>query len=199
MLPDSVKNWYIDLVDPATRFLVKHRIQPNLLTTIGFIINVVAAIFIFRNSLVYGGILILIGGTFDIFDGRVARATGLSSSFGSFYDSTLDRFSEIIIYLSLLNYFIVHGEPMMGHIILVAMGGALMVSYTRARAEALDFTCLVGFLQRAERVLFLGFGAIIGKGGLIVAIYVVAVLSVFTAIQRMFHIYVSSRKSTTDE
>ncbi len=194
MLPESLKEWYINLVDPATRFLVKHRIQPNLLTTIGFIINVVAAIFIFRDSLIYGGILILIGGTFDIFDGRVARATGLSSSFGSFYDSTLDRFSEIILYLSLLYHFVSHGDPMTGHMILLAMGGALMVSYTRAKAEALGFKCLVGFMQRPERVVFLGFGAIVGRVGLVVAIYLVAILSVFTALQRMFHIYFTSRK-----
>ena len=203
MLPDSVKDWYVDLVDPATRFLVRHRIQPNLLTTVGFVITTLAAVLIFQDSLLFGGILILVGGTFDIFDGRVARATGLSSHFGSFYDSTLDRFSEIIIYLSLLYYFESNGDGWTRYVILTAMGGALMVSYTRARAEALGFSCLVGFLQRPERVVFLGFGAIVGaivgKIGLNVAVYMVAVLSVFTALQRIFHVYFSSRKGLSEE
>jgi CDP-diacylglycerol--glycerol-3-phosphate 3-phosphatidyltransferase len=198
MLPDSVKDWYVDLLNPVTQYLVRHRIQPNLLTTIGFLINTVAAVSIFRDSLFTGGLLILVGGTFDVFDGRVARATGLTSSFGSFYDSTLDRISEIIIYLSLLNYFVSQGDPWTGYAILTAMGGALMVSYTRARAEALGFSCLVGFLQRPERVVFLGFGAILGRIGLTVAIYLVAVLSAFTAFQRMFHVYLSSRSSHTE-
>ena len=194
MLPDSIKDWYVNLVDPATRFLVRKRIQPNLLTTIGFVLSTLAAVYIFRDDLLIGGILILIGGTFDIFDGRVARATGMNSSFGAFYDSTLDRFSEIIIYLSLLNWFATHGDVWTGYVILTAMGGALMVSYTRARAEALGFKCLVGFLQRPERVVFIGFGAIFGRISLIVAIYVVALLSVFTALQRVFHVYSVSRQ-----
>jgi CDP-diacylglycerol--glycerol-3-phosphate 3-phosphatidyltransferase len=199
MLPDSVKDWYIDLVDPMTRFLVRHRIQPNLLTTIGFLISVAGAVLIFQDSLRVGGILVLLGGTFDVFDGRVARATGRSSRFGSFFDSTMDRFSEIIIYLSLLNYYVAHGDPWNGRVILVAMGGALMVSYTRARAEALDFQCLVGFLQRPERVVFLGFGAVIGKPALTGALYLVAMLSVFTAIQRVYHVFVSSREDSAGE
>ncbi len=195
MLPDSIKEWYVNLVDPATRFLVKHRIQPNLLTTVGFVLSTLAAIYIFQGSLLIGGILILIGGTFDIFDGSVARATDRNSSFGAFYDSTLDRFSEIIIYLSLLYWSANRGDIWTGYAILTAMGGALMVSYTRARAEALGFTCLVGFLQRPERVVFIGFGAIFGRIGLIVAIYVVAILSVFTALQRVFHVYSVSRQN----
>ncbi len=195
MLPDSIKEWYVNLVDPATRFLVKHRIQPNLLTTIGFVLSTLAAIFIFRDSLLVGGILILIGGTFDIFDGSVARATDRNSSFGAFYDSTLDRFSEIIIFLSLLYWFANRGDMWTSYAILTAMGGALMVSYTRARAEALGFNCLVGFLQRPERVVFIGFGAIFGRIGLIVAIYMVAMLSVFTALQRVFHVYSVSRQN----
>jgi CDP-diacylglycerol--glycerol-3-phosphate 3-phosphatidyltransferase len=195
MLPDSIKEWYVNLVDPATRFLVKHRIQPNLLTTIGFVLSTLAAVFIFRDSLLVGGILILIGGTFDIFDGSVARATDRNSSFGAFYDSTLDRFSEIIIFLSLLYWFANRGDMWTGYAILTAMGGALMVSYTRARAEALGFNCLVGFLQRPERIVFIGFGAIFGRIGLIVAIYVVAMLSVFTALQRVFHVYSVSRQN----
>lgn len=198
MLPDSVKEWYVDLVDPVTRFLVRHRIQPNLLTTVGFIISVLGALLIYRGELRIGGLIVLLGGTFDVFDGRVARATGRSSRFGSFYDSTMDRFSEIIIYLALLTYYVAHGDPWNTRIILVAMGGALMVSYTRARAEALDFECLVGFLQRPERVVFLGFGAVIGKSALTVALYLVAILSVFTAIQRVYHVFITSRKDAVE-
>jgi len=195
MLPDSIKEWYVNFVDPATRFLVKHRIQPNLITTIGFVLSTLAAVYIFRDSLLIGGILILIGGTFDIFDGSVARATDRNSSFGAFFDSTLDRFSEIIIYLSLLYWFTSRGDMWTGYAILIAMGGALMVSYTRARAEALGFDCLVGFLQRPERVVFIGFGAIFGRFSLVVAIYVVAILSVYTALQRVFHVYFLSRQN----
>ncbi len=200
MLPDSVKDWYVDLVDPATRFMAKHRLHPNILTATGFFISISAAVSIFLGSLFYGGILILVGGTFDIFDGRVARSTGLASAFGSFFDSTLDRISEIVIYLSLLYYFVNHGDKWTSFIILVVTGGALMVSYTRARAESLGFSCLVGFFQRQERVVFLGFGAIltlmVGHVSLIIALYVVAVLSTFTALQRIFHVYSSSRNDS---
>ena len=199
MLPDPVKDWYVNLVGPVTRFLVKHRIHPNLLSIVGFVISALGAVFIFGNSLVTGGVLILIGGTFDIFDGSVARATGRNSPFGAFFDSTLDRFSEIIIYLSLLYWFVTRGDMVTGYVILVAMGGALMVSYTRARAEALGFTCLVGFLQRPERVVFIGFGAFFDKVGLIIAIYIVAVLSVFTALQRVFHVYSLSRHNPPEQ
>ena len=165
----------------------------------GLFIIVFVTLLVFRGALRSGGLVVLLGGTFDVFDGRVARATGRSSRFGSFYDSTMDRFSEIIVYLSLLNYYVAQGEPGNTRIILVAMGGALMVSYTRARAEALGFQCLVGFLQRPERLIFLGFGAVIGKSALTVALYLVAILSVFTAIQRVYHVFVTSRDDTAEE
>ena len=189
MFPDFLKKLAVRLLGPVTSALVKRRVHPNVLTTLGFIVTLGAAVAFFAREVRLGGMIVILAGTFDILDGRVARETGLASKFGSFYDSTLDRISELVIYAGLISLFLESRTPWMVYVTFAAAGGALMVSYTRARAEALGIPCKVGVMQRPERVVGLGVGAMLGLTPLRVVLAILAVLSVFTAVERIFAVY----------
>lgn len=186
------------LIDRPVRWLVANSVHPNLISTAGFVITLAAGLLYHQDHVRTAGLFVLLGGGLDIFDGRVARESGLASKFGSFYDSTLDRISEIVVFLGLASlYTTIHpnlGDLAMIYVILLAMGGSLMVSYTRARAEGLGLQCNVGLMQRAERVVLLGLGSLIfglAWNGLVldIVIIVVAVTSNITAIQRIAWVY----------
>jgi CDP-diacylglycerol--glycerol-3-phosphate 3-phosphatidyltransferase len=143
----------------------------------------------------------LLGGLMDILDGNVARRSGLASKFGSFYDSTLDRVSEIVFYFSLYAFF----RPLeefwwVGYVVITAMVGSLMVSYTRARAEALGVDCKVGFMQRPERIVAIGLGGLLTAVArmidpefeywpLLIALGLIAVMANLTALERIYSVY----------
>lgn len=200
-MPDWLKNGFLQLLDPVVDALVRRRVHPNLISTIGFCVSLAAAALIFARYLVPGFFVFLLGGMMDILDGRVARRTGLASKFGAFYDSTLDRVSEIVVYFSIYAYF----RPLdsfwyVGYIVITAMVGSLMVSYSRARAEALGVECKVGMMQRPERVVLLGLGGLlIGPlralgvawefAPLLVALGAIAILANFTALERIYEVY----------
>ena len=133
------------IIDPLTDSLVRREVHPNLLTTLGFGITMSSALFFHQHHVRTAGFLILLGGFFDIIDGRVARLSGLGSKFGAFYDSTLDRISEIAVFIGILSlyndYRLQLGDVGMIYLIMLAMAGSLMVSYTRGRAEALGLDC----------------------------------------------------------
>jgi len=200
--PDILRDKYLALISPVIDFFIKRGVNPNFFTTVGLIIAGVATYFLASGSLRTGGILILLGGTFDIIDGRVARATNRVTKFGALYDSTLDRYGEVMIFFGLAYYFtkiefIVFGydvAPLIAVAISVAIGGAIMTSYVRARAEGLGFECKVGIMQRPERVVFIGFGTIIHEYVLILAIILIAILANFTAIQRLYHVWQTERQ-----
>jgi len=165
-------------------------------------VTISSAVFYYTNHIRTAGVLILIGGIFDIFDGRVARATGLASQFGSFFDSTLDRFSEIAVYIGILtlynHYQAVTGDVITNYAVLLAATGSLMVSYTRARAEALGIDCSVWWMQRPERVLLIGLSSLIFGGAnhalaLRVVMIALAILTHLTAVQRVIWVYRNSR------
>ncbi len=186
------------IIDPAVRWMVRKGVHPNAITTVGFVATLAAGLFFHLDHVRTAGFFILLGGLLDIFDGRVARESDLASKFGSFYDSTLDRLSEIVVYLGLLSLYNRYGGELvdvgMVYVIALAMGGSLMVSYTRARAEALGLDCSVGFMQRAERVVLLGGGALffgLMWDGLVLKgiIVLVAAGTVLTAIQRIIWVY----------
>ena len=186
------------IVDPVTRRLVKSGVHPNALTTAGFVTTVVAGLMYGQDHVRWAGLLVLLGGAFDIFDGRVARLSGLASKFGSFYDSTLDRISEIVVYIGLLSLYNQYQTDLqdigMIYAIMLAMGGSLMISYTRARAAALGLDCSVGLMQRAERVVLLGAGSLafgLMWDGLVLSaiIVIVAVLTNVTAFHRIYWVY----------
>jgi len=186
------------IIDPTIRWMVGRGVHPNLITTLGFL-SVVGAGFLYHLDHVrWAGFMVLVGGMWDIFDGQVARVSGLASKFGSFYDSTLDRISEIVVFVGLLSLYNSYGRELadvwMVYALFLAMGGSLMVSYTRARAEGLGLDCKVGYMQRPERVVLLGLGSLsfgLMWGGLVLKIVIVlmAVMTNVTAIQRIVWVY----------
>ena len=200
-MPEWFKRGFVRLLNPLVDALVRRRVHPNIISTIGFLVTLVGAGLIFGRALFVGIVVFLIGGMMDILDGRVARETGLASKFGSFYDSTLDRVSEIVVYFSLYAYF----RPLssfwwVGYVVIAAMVGSLMVSYTRAKAEALGVDCKVGLMQRAERVVLLGVGGMLVPvvravapgweyAPLLLALGLIALFANFTALERIHAVY----------
>jgi CDP-diacylglycerol---glycerol-3-phosphate 3-phosphatidyltransferase len=196
------------IIDPILQTLAANRVHPNLLTTIGFFATVAAGFAFHQHHVRTAGLLILVGGFFDILDGQVARLTQLGSKFGAFYDSTLDRISEIAVFLGILSlyndYRLELGDVGMIYLIMLAMAGSLMISYTRARAEALGIDCRVGLMPRAERVVLIGGAALFfgeSSNGIVLkgVILVLAVLTNLTAFQRIIWVYRHARGVPLDE
>src|SRR5437868_3024963 len=158
------------VIDPFVKILIKIGLTPNAVTTIGFVLNVgVAVIFILgaeegnRGDLSYvgwAGGLILFAGLFDMLDGQVARLGNMSSRFGALYDSVLDRYSELILFLGICYYLVAHHYFLSSLVAFIGMIGSLMVSYTRARPEGLGIECKDGLMQRPERVILIGVSAL---------------------------------------
>jgi len=159
------------VIDPFVRFLIKLHVTPNVVTTIGFFLNIVATIVFVkgaeichRNDLSYigwGGGIILIAGLFDMLDGQVARLGNMSSKFGALYDSVLDRYSELVMFLGICYYLVAHHFFLSSLLAFIAMIGSMMVSYIRARAEGLGIECKGGLMQRPERVVTIGLAGLI--------------------------------------
>ncbi len=200
LLGGGFKEWWILLVRPMENYLVEHKYHPNVLTITTLIVSMISGYFFHLGWIFWGGVLILAGSTFDIFDGRVARAQGLNSPHGAFFDSCLDRFSEAFIYLGLLSYF---SDTYFIYIIFLILSTTTMVSYTRARAGALKIDCEVGMMQRTERVVYLGVLSVFNYFGNLLTVYlgftgidyllktsliILLVFSAYTAIQRMSHV-----------
>lgn len=205
-LSDGLKNWYLRFTQPLVDLFIELELNPNFFTTIGFIISIIAAFVFADGHLRMGGALVLLAGTFDIIDGRVARATNRETRFGALYDSSLDRYAEVIMFFGLAYFFVYqawHQEmnAVMAFVaafsVNVALGGSVMVSYVRARAEGLGFECKVGYMQRPERIVYIGFGAIFHKYILILAIMLIAVMANYTALQRIYHIWEKEREEKT--
>ena len=171
---------------PLAPFARRISLAPNVITITGFIITAIAAAVITFNLKV-GGLLIIAGGLFDMFDGVIARTNGKSTPFGAFLDSTLDRYSDAFICIAIAWYFF--NENNLAGILLTAgsLVGALLISYVRARAEGLAIQCNLGLMERPERVVLLSFGCITGLLFEIMAI--LFVFSHFTVIQRIAHVY----------
>ena len=185
------------IIEAPTQWFVRHGVHPNFITTLGFLSTVVAGVLYHLDHVRWAGFFVLLGGLWDIFDGRVARESGKASKFGSFYDSVLDRISEVVVFIGLISLYVnstALSDRWMIYVIAVAMAGSLMVSYTRAKAEGLGLDCSVGFMQRAERVVLLGLGSILFGlmwDGLVVSgiIVIMAVTTNLTAIQRIVWVY----------
>ncbi len=211
LLPGWIRDGFVRLLQPIPRFLIARDVHPNTITTLGFLATVTAGVMYFVGHVRIGGALVILGGIFDILDGQVARGSQKNSVFGSFYDSTLDRISEILVFLGIFSlYGGAHpefngGRPQftetwMVYVVALAMSGSLMVSYTRARAEALGLDCKVGMMQRAERVVLIGlaswwFGGAFQGRVLTGVLIVMAVLTNFTLFQRVVWVYRHTRSS----
>jgi CDP-diacylglycerol--glycerol-3-phosphate 3-phosphatidyltransferase len=173
------------------------RISPNVLTFLGLVINTAAAILFgwanehnFVRLFLYAGLVIIGAGIFDMVDGRVARQTHQVTIFGAFFDSVIDRYSDVVLFFGLLVFY-ARGNRFF-YVVLTAfvMVTSLMVSYTRARAEALIGSCKVGFMERPERVVLIILGALFNRWGVMAPVlWVLAVLSTITVIHRISYTY----------
>ena len=178
------------LLDTIVRWLALARINPNVLTFFGLVINTVAA-FLFgyangdnqRTMFFYAGLVIIGSGFFDLVDGRVARASNQVTRFGGFFDSVVDRYSDASLFFGLLVFY-ARGNRFF-YVVLTAfvMISSIMVSYTRARTESLIPTCKVGFMERPERLVLLIIGALFNR--MTPALWVIAVISTLTVIHRI--------------
>ena len=189
MFPRRLQSWARGTAEAAAAPLARRGITPNAVTIVGFVFNLITAGVLATGHLTVGGLLLLVSGLFDMLDGALARVSAQQSTFGAFLDSLLDRYSEAAILLGLIYVFTVRGNT--GAVILtyaVAVG-SLMISYARARAEGLSLEGRVGIAPRPERVLILGVGLLFTHQTAIVALGILAFLTHFTAMQRLYHVW----------
>ena len=175
--------------------LIESRLTPNAISLTGLALNIVAAVLVFERLFFLGGVAFVIGSIMDTLDGRYSRMSGKGTPFGAFLDSTLDRIEEGIVLIAVGAYFASRANQAAVSAVVVAVLASLMVSYTRARAEALGVECKVGIATRPVRVVILSIGLIFAKGAslggfelLEPAVYVLAGLSVITVFQRIWHV-----------
>ncbi len=175
--------------------LIESRLTPNAISLTGFALNLLAAVLVWQRSFLLGGLAFIIGSVMDILDGRYSRMSGKGTPFGAFLDSTLDRIEEGIVLTAVAAYFASRNDDVAVAAVVVAVLGSLMVSYTRARAEALGIACKVGIATRPVRVVILSAGLLFATGAslgdfelLAPAVYVLAALTVFTTFQRIVHV-----------
>jgi len=172
--------------------LTRTGLSPNALTVFGFLMTLAVAWVLYTGRFFLGGFLVLLSGSLDFLDGALARATGRSTKFGAFLDSTLDRFSEAVLFLGLLAYYAGQGAYQESILIGAALTGSMLTSYTRARAEGLGLAGEVGFFTRTERVVLLAIGLIVGNWSdlaMVVVLWILAVLTNLIAVQRIFHVW----------
>jgi CDP-diacylglycerol--glycerol-3-phosphate 3-phosphatidyltransferase len=185
------------LLYAIVRGLALTRISPNVLTFIGLLINVVAAVLFGYASgedhwrmFLYAGLVIIGAGIFDMVDGRVARATNQVTVFGAFFDSVMDRYSDVALFFGLLVYYARANRFFYIGLVAFVMVSSVMVSYTRARAESLIGTCKVGFMERPERIVLIIIGALFEKfNAMAPVLWVLAVISTITVIHRIAYTY----------
>lgn len=197
------------IITPVIKEMIRIGFTPNLVTTIGFVLNIAATIMLLyaagemtgSTSIVgWSGAVILFAGLFDMMDGRLARIGNMSSMFGALWDSTLDRYSELFTLFGIAMYLILNSWVTGGVLTFLAMVGSVMVSYVRARAEGLGIECKVGLMQRPERVVLTSLGAILcgifdNLWFLVVPIVIIAILANITAFWRICHCYKVLNKS----
>lgn len=183
---DFLRVRFKGLLDPIGKFLNKMGLKPNMLTVFGLIGNIIAAYILARGEIFWGGVLVLLMGPIDALDGTMAKLRGEPTRFGAFVDSVSDRYSELFIFGGILFYY-VQQQAWIGAILAyIAAIGSLMVSYTRARAEALNYEAKIGIMSRVERYIVLVPCLLIGRP--MIALVILAVLANFTALQRVWHV-----------
>ena len=175
--------------------LIESRLTPNTISLTGLALNLLAAVLVWEQLFFLGGIAFVVGSVMDTLDGRYSRMSGKGTPFGAFLDSTLDRIEEGIVLTAVAGYFALQGNRVGAAAVVVAVLASLMVSYTRARAEALGVECKVGIATRPVRVVILSIGLIFARGAslgnfelLQPAVYVLAALSLITVAQRIWHV-----------
>jgi CDP-diacylglycerol---glycerol-3-phosphate 3-phosphatidyltransferase len=198
VIPQRVRDGFGKLLDPLALALIRLHVRPNLITTVGTLVVIASATAFAVGWVRWGGFLLLFSGLFDMVDGRVARQGDMTTTFGAFFDSTLDRVGEAALFSGIAVFFLRGGVPA-GRVTwavaacLIALSASLLVSYTRARAEGLGLTAKVGIAQRAERVLLLGVPSMfLGAGNqgtlLFWIVVVLALATSVTVIQRIVYV-----------
>jgi CDP-diacylglycerol--glycerol-3-phosphate 3-phosphatidyltransferase len=197
VIKSKLGNYVDGAVHAVFPFLFRRRLNPNLLTVVGTLVSLLAAAAFAAGEFVVAGVLILAGGFFDLVDGVVARHHDISTRFGAFLDSTLDRLVDMALLVGLAVHYAAVGEP--GNVLLagVALVAGVMVSYAKARAELFVPTFEVGFFERAERVVLLAAGAVFGF--MEIALWIVAIGSTVTVIQRFARAYHEMERMDADE
>jgi CDP-diacylglycerol--glycerol-3-phosphate 3-phosphatidyltransferase len=179
---------YIErFASPFGRLVARLGVSPNQLTSLGLLLTAASAVAVANGQFVAGGWLLVAGGAMDLLDGSVARATGRSTPFGSFYDSVSDRIADAMIFSGLA--LALHTQPRLLALILVALVASFVTSYVRAKAEAIDLACTVGLLERGERAVLLMLALLLHQYVLEAALWVLAVGGVVTIIQRVHHVW----------
>lgn len=185
----------------ARNALIQSRLTPNAISMVGLIGNLIAAVLVIEGMFFFAGLAFIIGSVMDTLDGRYSRMSGKGSLFGAFLDSTLDRIEEGVVIAAVAWHFAENGENVAAAICVLVVLGSLMVSYTRARAEALGVECKVGIATRPVRVVLLSAGLVFADGELIsgfdllpIAIYVMAGLTAITTFQRVWHVRTELKK-----
>ena len=194
------------VIDAMVRGLARSRINPNVLTFMGLLMNIGCGVLYGYGMFFKAGLLMILANIFDMFDGQVARLRGRVTRFGAFFDSVIDRYSDIIVFVGIMVYY---ARPTAGHSTLLvtltglALVGSVMISYSRARAESLDIACKVGFLERPERVVLLIIGSLTEVGPasspllhkMPQVLWVLAVLSHWTVVHRIYHTWRELRET----
>ncbi|HVO76985.1 MAG TPA: CDP-alcohol phosphatidyltransferase family protein [Candidatus Bathyarchaeia archaeon] len=186
----TMKNRLRGILDPVVLLLMRLGVPPMAVTLAGLVLSFAGAFEIARGAFIPGALFVIVSGLCDTLDGSLARRAGTESVFGAFIDSTIDRISELACFGALIVYYASRGEG--GRfalpLVIVALGGSFLTSYTRARAEGLGLECRVGLLERPERVSLIVLGLLLGAKVLFVVIACLAVLTVVTSLQRILHV-----------
>jgi CDP-diacylglycerol--glycerol-3-phosphate 3-phosphatidyltransferase len=172
------------------------RIHPNILTLTGLAINIFAAVLFAKGIFAWAGLVVLFAGVFDMVDGEVARRTGRVTKFGAFFDSVIDRYSDMVLLLGLVLWYAKLDRILYAGIVIMSLIGSIMTSYTRARAESLIPACKVGFLERPERIVLLIVGCWSNRMG--AAMWVMAVLTNWTVSQRIWYTWQETKRLEGD-
>ena len=192
LLPHSVPR---RITDPIVFLLAKAHISPNALTLAGVLGSAGAAVLLARGEFLAGGIVVLAAGALDILDGALARATGRVTRFGAVFDSVMDRVSEAVVLFGLLYYYAGRDAREESLLVFAALAGSMLVSYIRARGEILGLPIREGLFTRAERVVVIGLGAIIGQ--VRIALWILAILANLTALQRFYLVWRKTRQEAS--
>ncbi len=185
-LKEKVRQW----LKPLTLFFKKF--HPNFLTVFGFLITCVSGVFYAKGIFWLGGVILLLGGIFDVLDGEVAKLGNKGSKFGAFLDSTLDRYSDFVVLFGMFLFYsrsLINQTPTPVILVILTIVGSYMVSYTRARAEGLGIECKVGFGERAIRIPIIIIGSFFGYKIFIYFLWLLAILTNLTAFQRMCYVW----------
>lgn len=185
------------IIKLIVRGLALAKIHPNALTFIGLMINIYAAALLAQGQFLAAGLVIIGAGIFDMVDGRVARATGQVTRFGGFFDSVMDRYSDLALLMGLLVYYANIGRNFYVVLTAVVMTASVMISYTRSRSENAIPSCKVGFLERPERIVLLIIGALFDR--MAPVLWVIAVVGNITVIHRMWHTWLVTKEMDARE